>query len=131
MNKSPKISIIDDDPSIRVAIDDLLKSSGYLTSVFSQVDGFLSSSAAWESDCVISDYEMQGTSGIELLRVVRSNKMEIPVIVMSARAMRSAAADLMKLGAFAFIEKPFSPERFLELVHSAVSGSSRGLMGLR
>jgi two-component system response regulator FixJ len=119
------ISVIDDDPSVRTSIDDLLKSSGYWTNMFGRAEGFLSSSALWNSDCVISDVEMPGTSGVELLRFFQANKIETPLIVMSAGPKGSVFAETPPSGAFAFVEKPFLPERFLDLISLALQQSSR------
>ncbi len=119
------ISVIDDDPSVRTAIDDLLKSSGYWTNLFGRAESVLSLSALWNSDCVISDVEMPGTSGIELLRFFHANKIDTPLIVMSAGAKGSVFAESPPSGAFAFVEKPFLPERFLDLISLAVRQSSR------
>ncbi len=119
------ISVIDDDPSVRTAIDDLLKSGGYWTNMFGRAESFLSSSALWNSDCVISDVEMPGTSGVELLRFFRANRIKTPLIVMSAGAKGSAFAESPPSGAFAFVQKPFSPEPFLDLIGLAVQQNSR------
>ncbi len=119
------ISVIDDVPSVRTAIDDLLKSGGYTTNVFCTAEDFLCSSALWESDCVISDVEMPGKGCVELLRFLRSNRIKTPLIVMSARRNVSILGESENLGAFAFVEKPFSPERFLDLVNLAVRQTSK------
>lgn len=119
LEKIPAISVVDDDPSVRSAIDDLLKSSGYSTKVFGTADVFLSSSSIWDSDCIVSDMEMPGTSGVELIRLLRLRGIDTPVVLMSARAGMSNAVEATAYGAFAFVEKPFLPERFLDVVHSA------------
>lgn len=119
LKTSPVITVIDDDPSVRTAIDDLLKSSGFCTSVFGTADMFLSSSSIWDSDCVVTDMEMPGTSGVELLRLLHLKEIDTPVILMSARAGGTTAVEATTCGAFAFVEKPFLPERFLDVVHSA------------
>lgn len=120
MQTSLLISIIDDDSSVRCAIDDLLKSSGYSTRVFGAAEVFLNSSSVWDSDCVVSDIEMPGTSGVELLRSLRVNRIRVPVILMSGLVSESASAEAAALGAFAIIDKPFMPEHFLDVLYSAV-----------
>ncbi|MFK3691057.1 response regulator transcription factor [Agrobacterium tumefaciens] len=133
LEKIPAISVVDDDPSVRSAIDDLLKSSGYSTKVFGTADVFLSSSSIWDSDCIVSDMEMPGTSGVELIRLLRLRGIDTPVVLMSARAGVSTAVEATAYGAFAFVEKPFLPERFLDVVHSASRRGSRSqrMLGAR
>jgi len=116
----PAISVVDDDPSVAAAIDDLLKSSGYSTECFTTVDGFLSSDALWKCVCIVSDLHMPGRNGVEQGHALQSKGIETPVIIVSAQGKGAKAAEALKSGAFALIEKPFMPERFLDQVRSAI-----------
>jgi len=116
----PIVAVVDDNQGVRLAIDDLLKSGGYSTSSFSTVESFLNSTALWECECVISDLHMPGMTGVDLIRTLRSKGIETPVLVVSAQSGGTQAAEASILGAFALLEKPFLPERFLDHVKAAV-----------
>ncbi|MEV4610684.1 response regulator [Neorhizobium sp. LMR1-1-1.1] len=125
MTEIPIIAVIDDDAGVRSAIEDLLGSSGYRTHVFEDAGEFLRSSAVYECNCVVSDFQMPETSGIDLLRALRFRRIDTPVIIISALMVPTVQAEIARAGAFSFVEKPFIPETFLEAVRSAVAKSVR------
>ena len=66
MTAAPVISVIDDDASIRAAINNLLRSLGYIVHVFASAEAFLQSPQLITTSCVITDVRMPGMSGVEL-----------------------------------------------------------------
>jgi len=67
-----KISVVDDDASVRGAIDNLLSSHGYLVDSFVSAEAFLQSADLQEASCVIADVLMPAMSGVELLIILRT-----------------------------------------------------------
>src|SRR6516162_9817013 len=66
LSKAPMISIIDDDPSVRVATDGLVRSLGYRAATFASAEDYLQSDRTNDTFCVITDAQMPGLSGVEL-----------------------------------------------------------------
>ena len=80
---------------------------------------FLDAISALDRGCVITDVRMPEMSGIELLRRLRENGIDIPVIVITGHGDIPLAVEAMKFGAADFFEKPFDDDALLKAVHSA------------
>ena len=111
------ILIIEDDESVRRTLADILELNGYTT--LSASDGTEGLAVAKRDlpSVIITDLNMPGMTGFELLEAFRSDEMlrTIPVIVISAKVDRDATRHGMELGAADFITKPFSED---EVLHS-------------
>ena len=111
------ILIIEDDESVRRTLADILELNGYTT--LSAADGTEGLAVAKRDlpSVIITDLNMPGMTGFELLEAFRSDEMlrTIPVIVISAKVDRAATRHGMELGAADFITKPFSED---EVLHS-------------
>jgi FixJ family two-component response regulator len=118
----PIISIVDDDESVREAVESLLKSVGYRTEVFTSAEEFLRSDHHQEKRCLILDIRMQGMSGMELQRRLVAAGSSIPIIFITAHGDEEARAAALGGGAVAFLRKPFSEEALLSAVQSALQG---------
>ncbi len=117
----PSILLIDDEPNIRRMVGALLAGEGY--DVRAAEDGASGIAMALESepDIVMVDLMMPGdVDGMAVLRTLRAQRAELPVIMMSGRAGLSDAVQATKLGAFTFLEKPLTPEGVLLSVSSAI-----------
>ncbi|PSJ40702.1 response regulator transcription factor [Allosphingosinicella deserti] len=118
----PIVSVIDDDAAMRAALTDLLDSLGCQSQAFGSSELFLSAEEALSSDLVITDIEMGPLDGLGLLkRLGEILAQPVPVIVITAlsdeRLERRAAAE----GCFAFLRKPFDPDRLIAHVRNAVA----------
>ena len=120
-SSSPVISIVDDDESVRDALDSLLKSVGYRTEVFASGQAFLHSGHHEDSRCLILDVRMPGLSGLELQRQLVSSGFSIPIIFITAHGDDAARAQAFGAGAVAFLRKPFTEEALLKAVQAAVA----------
>ena len=85
------ISVIDDDASVRAAINNLLSSHGYPVQTFASAEEFLRSAHLRDSSCVIADVQMPGMSGLDLLTHLRSRGHNAPFIL-SRPSPRKASA---------------------------------------
>ncbi|MET4636653.1 response regulator [Kaistia sp. UC242_56] len=104
-NSPPLIAVVDDDDDVRTALDDMLKSLGYAAQLFETADAFLSSGSGGEVDCVISDVQMPGTSGLQLARVMQLAKM--PVILITAFPTPEVEQQAEAAGVRRLLVKPF------------------------
>ncbi len=123
MTETSRVHIIDDDDAMRGSLEFLLGSAAFATKAFERADHFLNALYTSEvgPDCVITDVRMPGIDGIELLRRLRGNGHEVPVIVMTGHGDLLVAIEAMKNGAFDFLEKPFSDDQLFSSVEVAVN----------
>ena len=117
---SGKISIVDDDESIRRATSGLLRSVGYQVEAFASAELFLEADALRETDCLVLDVRMPGIDGLELQRRLNAAKSHVPVIFVTAhddKSHRTAATDA---GAVNFFHKPFEANAFVAAIQAAL-----------
>ena len=81
-----KIWIADDDEAIRLVLEESLSSSGFNTSSFSSADELVKSLENSEPDLIITDVQMPGMLGYDLLKHINNNFEDLPVIIMTAFA---------------------------------------------
>jgi FixJ family two-component response regulator len=105
--KPPLISIIDDDPSVRAATNNLVRSYGYSAHTFASAEDFLQSAHLNDTSCVIADVQMPAMSGVELLILLRTKGHRVPFIFITAFPDEGVRARALKAGAVCFLAKPF------------------------
>ena len=120
MLQVPLISIIDDDPSVRVATNRLVRSLGYAAHTFASADGFLQSPHVNDTACVIADVQMPGMSGIELQSLLIAQGRSVPMIFITAFPEESIRSRALKAGAVCFLSKPFDGTILIELIDIAL-----------
>jgi FixJ family two-component response regulator len=88
--------------------------------VFASVEAFLHVSQPQDTDCLIVDVRMPGMNGLELQRQLTAANCPIPLIFITAHGDEEACAQALRMGAVAFLDKPFSDEVLLSAVESAL-----------
>ena len=126
MPDNPLISIVDDDESVREAIESLIKSVGLGAQVFASSEDFLSSDRIEETSCLILDMRMPGMSGLELQRRLSADGYGIPIIFISAHSDDQIRAQALGAGAVDFLFKPFSDQALVDAVQVALGPSKDG-----
>jgi FixJ family two-component response regulator len=121
LRRLPVISVIDDDASIRVAADSLLRARGYTVSTFASAAEFLKSRKLDETSCVITDVRMPDMSGVELQTVVRNQGRSTPFIFITAFPEESARLRALHDGAVCFLSKPFDAPTLIRCVEAALA----------
>ena len=114
------ISVIDDDASIRVATNNLLRSRGYIVHTFASAEEFLRSPRFDETSCVIADVQMSGMSGLDMLTDLRARGRDIPFIFITAFPDENMRARAMKAGAVCFLAKPFPVPNLMKCLEAAL-----------
>ncbi len=115
------VFVIDDDEAMRDSLDFLLGSAGFRVQVFETAEAFLDALPNAGSGCVVSDIRMPGMDGLELLKRLKTEKLVLPVVIMTGHGDVPLAVDAMKLGAADFVEKPFDDERLIAAIRTAIS----------
>jgi two-component system response regulator FixJ len=119
------VSVIDDEASVRDAVAMLLESHGLTVNAFESASTFLE--APFAEGCIISDVRMPGMSGLELLRTLQNAGDPRPLLLMTGHGDVELAVQAIKLGAFDFVEKPFSNDRLIASVEQALVASESSL----
>jgi FixJ family two-component response regulator len=115
------ISVIDDDASVRAATNNLLNSHGYLVHTFVSAEDFLQSESPDDASCVVTDVQMSGMSGLDLLTHVRSRGNDVPFIFITAFPDDSVRARALKAGAIGFLAKPFAGPALIDCIETALN----------
>ena len=126
MAASPLIAIVDDDESIRDALNSLLRSVGWRAEGFASAEAFLQSGQVHTTACLLLDVRLPGVSGLELQRQVSSSHTHLPIIFMTAHGNEAMRAQALQAGAVAFFDKPFNDTALLEAIRTALAPDSGG-----
>ena len=117
----PRILIVDDEPGIRQSLKGVFEDEGFATESVSSGEECLKKIAQSAFDLVLLDIWLPGIDGLETLRRLREPSPSTRVIMISGHATIATAVAATKLGAYDFIEKPFSLEHALLIARNAVS----------
>ena len=120
-----EILVVDDNADIRILISGILEDNGFLVRKAANYDQAINEINKKLPDVAIFDVKLDkgDNDGIELLTHVKKINSDVPVIMISGHANVQMAVDSLKLGAFEFIQKPFSTERLLNFVNRAVENA--------
>ena len=115
-----KILVVDDELSMREFLSILLEREGYDVTVAGSAEDALRTMESALFDLVLSDVNMPGLSGIELLARIKEKSPETAVLMLTAFSTADQAVEAMKLGAYDYIGKPFKNEEIKQLVKNAL-----------
>jgi DNA-binding NtrC family response regulator len=118
----PSILVVDDERAIGIAIQRLLVSAGYDVQVTLSAEEAVAKLGVAPCHLVITDLNLKGMSGMELLRWVKQNTPESAVIVITAFGSEKIAVEAMKLGAADYVPKPFDNDELLLVVERVLEG---------
>jgi FixJ family two-component response regulator len=115
------IVIVDDDESLKSALQDLIESDGLSALCFGSAEQFLNSEAQHKAACLIADIRMPGMSGLELQAKLKAEGCRLPIIFITAHGDAEMRTLAMRDGAVEFLAKPFDDAILLEVVHAALA----------
>src|SRR5437899_1433583 len=113
---APIVYIVDDDPSVRNALDSLVRSAGLSVRTFSSALEFLRIAPRGGPGCLVLDIRLPGVSGLDLQRELARNDMSIPIIFITGHADIPTTVRAMKEGAVEFLTKPFRDRDLLDAI---------------
>ena len=111
--------IVDDDPSIREAVANLLESVGIASETFASTEDFLNGWTSERRGCLVLDVRLPGMTGVEFQEKLARLDIHIPIIFMTAHADVPMVRKVMKAGAVEFLTKPFQKEELLCAIQQA------------
>jgi two-component system response regulator FixJ len=119
-DKSKLLVIVDDDDSVRKALQGLLKAEGLQAHAFASAEDFLNSGLLDKIACLIADIRMPGMSGLELQEKLNAEHRRIPTIFITAHGDAKMRLQAMRTGAVEFLAKPFDDDVLLDRVRAAL-----------
>jgi FixJ family two-component response regulator len=114
------VRIIDDDPSLRAALDSLFRSVGMSVRVYGSTREFLDAPDSDEPGCLVLDVRLPGTSGLDFQSQLEEIGIALPVVLMTGHGDIPMSVRGMKAGAVDFLAKPFRDQDMLDAVGAAV-----------
>jgi FixJ family two-component response regulator len=118
--KAKLVVIVDDDDSMRSALQGLLKAVGLQAQAFASGEDFLKSGQHRQTACLIADIRMPGMSGLQLQAKLNAERCRIPTIFITAHGDEKMRMQALRAGAVEFLAKPFDDEVLLESVREAL-----------
>lgn len=113
------VAIVDDDESIRNALQGLMKVAGYRALAFASAEDFLNSGEQERTACLIADIRLPGMSGLDLQSQLNMGRHRIPTIFITAHGDEKMRMQALRAGAVEFLTKPFDDTALLEQVRAA------------
>jgi len=121
----PLISIIDDDESVRAALQRILASHGLEAAAFATAEQFLASDQLRQAACLIADIRMPGMSGFQLHQRLLADGYQIPTILITGCPTEADREAALATGIVAYLPKPFSERALLDDVAAALARPAR------
>jgi FixJ family two-component response regulator len=114
------IFIVDDDPSIRLALENLVSSIGQQVATYAAAQDFLRDCPCNPAGCLVLDVQMPGLSGLDLQSELRRAGIHLPIIFLSGHGDVPTTVRAMKAGAVEFLTKPVSDSELLAAINQAL-----------
>jgi len=127
----PHILIVDDEPNMRLVLSTLFEQNDFVASSARSAEEALTHVRNHDPDVILTDMQMPGMGGLELLRTLRGRFPEIPVVLLTAYGTVSAAVEAMRRGAFDFLLKPFDRDQLVEVARKAVAHAGEARLDVR
>jgi|SRR5262252_1783983 len=125
-NSNALIAIVEDDESVREAVEGLIESLGFRVRAYSSAIDFLASSDIGATSCMIADVHMPRMSGIDLFRRLGELGHAIPTILITAYPNEGVRDRVLADGAVAYLTKPFDDDHLIGCVQSALQSAKPG-----
>jgi two-component system response regulator FixJ len=126
MPRRGNVYVIDDDQAMRDSLEFLLGSADFEVRLFESALDFLNEMPSLPFGCIVSDVRMPGMNGMDLLKQLKNDRAQLPVVIMTGHGDVPLAVEAMKLGAIDFIEKPFEDDCLISMIETALKQATAG-----
>ena len=120
-----QIYVVDDDVSVREAVESLIRSAGLRVRAFASAQEMLASLRMELPSCLVLDIQLPDISGFELQQELATEDIQIPIIFLTGHGDIPMSVRAIKAGALEFLTKPFDDEYLLEAIRSAIARDNR------
>jgi FixJ family two-component response regulator len=133
----PIVFVVDDDVSVRESLECLIRYEGLEVETFKSAQEFLTRPRPLSPSCLILDMSLPGLNGLELQKRVAMERLDMPIIFLTAYGDIPMTVQAMKAGAVEFLMKPFSDTVLMSAIRNSIERSKalldrdEGLRGLR
>ena len=117
---APAIAVIDDDASVRRALQRLLQSAGFTVETFATAREFLDADYRAQTACLVLDIHLPGMSGFELAEYLAVSGVPIPIVFITALDDVSTREQVNRAGAVGYLRKPFDQDTLIEAISRAI-----------
>lgn len=114
------VFLVDDDEDVLRSLGELLTAAGMKVECHQSAESFLSVVRHDSAGCIVSDFKMDGMSGLDLQRELSAAGIFLPLIIVSGHASVPLTVELMENGAITLLQKPFESGALLNAVHRAL-----------
>ncbi|MBV8228312.1 MAG: response regulator transcription factor [Verrucomicrobia bacterium] len=114
------VFVVDDDVSVREALESLVRSAGYKVETFASAQDFLASNRPDVPSCLVLDVRLPGLSGLDLQNRMAGANREIPIVFITGHGDVPTSVRAMKAGAIEFLTKPFPDRDLLDAIEQAI-----------
>jgi FixJ family two-component response regulator len=123
LSATPIVFVVDDDPSVREALQSLIVQAGWRAQVFESAQGFLNFPRASVPSCLVLDVTMPGLNGLELQSLIAGDRIDMPIIFITGHADVPMTVKAMKAGAVEFLTKPVAEDVLINAIGGAIARS--------
>ena len=114
------VYVVDDDPAVRVSLDSLLRSAGFRVVTFPSARDFRNLRTLEAPACLLLDIRLPETNGLDFQDELIRNRVDLPIIFMTAHGEVPECVRALKAGATDFLTKPFRSNELLAAVNQAI-----------
>ncbi len=118
---APIVYVVDDDASVRAALEDLLASMGLEVRAFASTQAFLDHPREDAPACLVLDVRMPGQSGLDFHRSMADLGLQLPVVFITGHGDIAMGVNAIKAGAIEFLTKPFRDQELLDAIHRGIA----------
>ena len=128
LHLTPIVFVVDDDVSVREALESLIRCEGWQPETFASAQEFLDYPRVHHPNCLVLDVSLPGLTGLELQRVIAGERTDMPIIFITGHGDVPMTVQAMKAGAVEFLTKPFNDDVLLAAIRAALE-RSRATLG--
>jgi FixJ family two-component response regulator len=120
----PEVLIVEDDESLRGALERLLALAGFSTLAYGSAEELLTGRSAEDAACIVCDFRLPAMSGLDLLAALRARSSRAPLILITAHDQPGLAREATRRGAAGYLVKPFPGTALLAAVRAAIAAEA-------
>ncbi len=124
---TPVVFVVDDDISVREALEGLISFAGWRAETFASASEFLARQQVFAPTCLILDVSLPDLNGLDLQERLAADRMDMPIIFITGYGDVPMTVRAMKAGAVEFLTKPFNDSVLLSAIRSALERSAAAL----
>lgn len=124
---APLVFVVDDDISVREALESLIRFEGWQVETFASAAEFLSRPRHRGPSCLVLDVSLPDLNGLDLQRIIATDRSDMPIIFITGHGDVPMTVRAMKAGAFEFLTKPFNDDALVDAIRLAIERSQTAL----